>query len=540
MSVTIKKAIPKLIRRNNVVVEPTTNDSIKKTFPKLIRRNVPKTSVIKTNTDDSMICDIICSIWEQIEPYLSYFSKINLHMVRKDLSDALKKAGKIPQPLYVYQIPHFKNMLRCLDRYCRAIDTSEPGLGKTYITSFLAYVTNKALIVFGPEQVRGTWTDAAKFYGITDFCFLSYGVLLRRTKPIPFISKNQYGEYHPNQNWLDLTDSGVHLAFDEVHWLRTDSKRSMIASIIAQAAIESGNSNVTYLSGSLLENNKQCYPYLKLLGLAPISDDVNHIDELQNNAEELFDDDEYIPPDPIGIFKGPVYDNLRHAMEPIPRKMVACNYFMDVGQNLNHINAGINALEDAINQHEAEHYITLLVNIECSKSKTYVRLIREKLKKHPNNKVIIMLNYTRPLKYIAKKLAIYDPIVIDGKVKPLDRPALLAKFQKPTTEHRLLVANINVTGEGIGLDDLDGNFPRFLFLSPGNSLTKLQQAMRRVDRGPRTQSKAKVKILYADGAEKEMTILGRLNDKSLVMGESLGYDTVLPNKLPHKYELEHE
>ena len=519
LAVTKKKVIPKLIRRTNVANITNNTD---------------------TNTNDNAICDIICSIWEQMEPYLSFFSKINLHMVRKDLSDALKKAGKIPQPLYIYQISHFKGMLRCLDKYHRAIDTSEPGLGKTYITSFLAYVTGKPLIVFGPELVRSAWTDAANFYGITDFCFFSYGVLQRRTKPIPFITRDQYGEYHPNQHWLDLTDRGVHLTFDEVHWLRTNSKRNLLASIIAQTALDSNHSNVTYLSGSLVEDNKQCYPYLKLLGLSPIHNDNDYIEQLQDRAAELFGEDENIPPDPIGIFKGPVYDNLRYAMDPIPRKMEACNYFMDVGNNLNLINAGINALEDAINQHEAKHYITLLVNIECSKSKTYVRLIKEKLEKHPNNKVIIMLNYTRPLKYLAKKLATYNPIVIDGKVKPLERPPLLAKFQKPSTKHRLLIANINVTGEGIGLDDTHGNYPRYLFLSPGNSLTKLQQGMRRVDRGPRTQSKAKVKILYADGAEKEMTILARLHNKSLVMGESLGYDTILPNKLPHKYELNHE
>lgn len=500
----------------------------------VLRKRTPQ----KDEKDTSNICNIICSIWEQLGPYLSFFSKINLFMVRKDLYNALKSAKKIPQPLYVHQIPHFKRVMQCIRTYGRVIDSSEPGLGKTYVTAFIAYVTGKPLIVFGPESTRKVWLEASEFYGIEHSYFYSYGVFQRRSKPIPFVEKDEYGEYQATQDWINITSSGigVHLVYDEVHWLRNESKRNKLASIIAQTALNSGRSVMSYLSGSLMEMQKQCNPYLRLLGLTPIEKVDDNMENLQEATQNLFGG-LIIPPDKIGIFNDLVCNRLRSAMEPIPRLMKACNYFMDVGQHdLNLINAGINALENAINQHEATHYITLLANIECSKSPSYVRRIRDKLTKHNNKKVIIMLNYTRPLKYIAKQLAEFNPIVIDGKVKQEHRPGLITKFQESSTKHRLIVANIAVLGESVGLDDIHGKFPRELYLSPGNSLTKLQQGMRRVDRGPRTMSQAKVKILYAHGAEREVGILERLQQKSVIMEKSLGYDTVLPNKLPSKYE----
>ena len=136
----------------------------------------------------------------------------------------------------------------------------------------------------------------------------------------------------------------------------------------------------------------------------------------------------------------------------------------------------------------------------------------------PNRKVVICVNYTSSIRSIVDALARYKPLILNGGVGVKLRGEVLAKFQTPSTQHRLLVGNVSVCSVGIDLDDKHGHFPRKAFVNANYNTISLYQIGHRFQRAD-TKSDSDIHFVYGAHAT-EHTMLNALARKSAVMKET--------------------
>lgn len=106
--------------------------------------------------------------------------------------------------------------------------------------------------------------------------------------------------------------------------------------------------------------------------------------------------------------------------------------------------------------------------IETGKINLFRDVAIEALDGHPQQKVVIAVNFTETindLKKIFEDLG-HSVLVLNGSVSSDGRARVMNQFQTPSTEHRILLANQSVISTGIDLDDKHGSFPRICFVSP--------------------------------------------------------------------------
>lgn len=160
--------------------------------------------------------------------------------------------------------------------------------------------------------------------------------------------------------------------------------------------------------------------------------------------------------------------------------------------------------------------VRALTVIETAKIDTFYRLAQKELAFDPNKKVVIGLNYSATIKDLAILLADYNPLIIDGSKTIKSRRNILAKFQAPTSEYRILIGNISVISTGIDLDDKHGDYPRTCFVSPNYNTIHIYQLGHRFLRGLDTKSNTSIFMVYS--AERfERRIMESLMSKGEIM-----------------------
>ena len=167
--------------------------------------------------------------------------------------------------------------------------------------------------------------------------------------------------------------------------------------------------------------------------------------------------------------------------------------------------------------------------IETGKINTFARIAAEALDALPQQKVVICVNYTDTINDLQRLLWRYNPLVLNGGVSLNQRLLVLEQFQSPSTEHRLLLGNVEVCNSGIDLDDKHGEYPRLALVSPNYSILSLYQLGHRFQRAD-TRSDAAVHFVFGKktGARSkdaspesiELKVLDALSKKSQIMKET--------------------
>jgi len=158
----------------------------------------------------------------------------------------------------------------------------------------------------------------------------------------------------------------------------------------------------------------------------------------------------------------------------------------------------------------------LLIVVETSKIDTFVRLARMQLDANPCKKVVIAVNFLDTMSDLTTLLAEYNPLIFDGSKTMKQRIDILAKFQAPSTEHRLLIGNTTVLSSGIDLDDKDGGYPRVCYVSPNFKTIDIYQLGHRFKRGLDTRSSTDIYMVYSDNRS-ERHVIEALSHKGEIM-----------------------
>jgi hypothetical protein len=130
--------------------------------------------------------------------------------------------------------------------------------------------------------------------------------------------------------------------------------------------------------------------------------------------------------------------------------------------------------------------------------------------------VVLAVNFLDTLGDLQTLLAEYNPLVFDGSKTIKQRTAMLAKFQAPTAEHRVLLGNTSVLSSGIDLDDKDGRFPRVCYVSPNFKTIDIYQLGHRFKRGLDTRSSTDIYMVYSDNRS-ERHVIEALSHKGEIM-----------------------
>lgn len=162
----------------------------------------------------------------------------------------------------------------------------------------------------------------------------------------------------------------------------------------------------------------------------------------------------------------------------------------------------------------------------------------------PHAKVVLSFNYLASIEDAVRRLGAMlphiKPIVLNGSVTPERRSALVASFQMPTDEFRLIIANMKVISVGLSLDDRDGRFPRYAFGSPSYHVMDMQQWTYRFTRS-QTKSQAVVRFVYeSNSAETEVSLLEKIAYKSGVLADTNVAQVEGGVLFPSQFETFHE
>lgn len=488
-----------------------------------------------------------------IYKHIDHDTFLSLLLLSKSINTTIK--GLFPY-LLPHQTYHHLRVITNLSKLDRCIDTSNMGLGKTY-SAVSVYMTLKftKLIVFGPPLVYESWLKALAFFNYKNvdnfFEFHPYTDFRAKNKPFIDVVK-EIGEdvYSLNQTWKDLIKTQkVFLIFDESHNLKNASAQSKMCAMLSRSAIRSPKSKVLFLSATPFDKKQHSVNVCRLLDI--IGDEelananfgnyqINSYGDLIHFCDthkiSINNEDRFINKDAAKHLYNIWSKNLVTCLSVemrIPKnqlynvKLYCYNTFYIVSSEiLNEINKGVIQINKVLATfHISGGNILASVNlglktIESAKVSLFNRIIRTVLYESTTSKVIVMMNFIEPIEELKKLLEDYNPLVFVGDTPKKKRKEYIKQFQLPNNTHRLIIANLSILSEGVSLDDLDGGFPRTMFISPSYYFIRQQQATHRIFRSL-TRSDANVNFVYVKDCEKEIDLLKKLQSKSSIVKDNL-------------------
>ena len=491
-----------------------------------------------------------------------------------------------PLQILPYQKEHFKNLLTILQSGVSYIDVSPFGAGKGVCCIAVAIAFKMGILVFAPKSVLPSWVKNCKLYGVTLYASMTYNALRGTTKTgikhgfIERVNVNEQQEFLPTKKLEELAKQGLLIVYDECHYLKNEKSQQLEAAhAISREAVRLAkmgyNIRIAALSATPADKKENITSLFKILGIINSKKLYNYNRSsktytsigLQEAVEKC---NRYDPDTTFHIICRPVnkttskiichelytrilkkYITSSMPEPPIEYKKSVKNLFAIMPkEDVERIKQGALLFSSATSysQETGEiNYSTLnwgdLIRsrreIDSAKVNTMVRLAREKLIKHPHCKVILYFTYKRDMVESARQLKEYNPLIMNGEVtKDEKRVELMEKFQKYDDEHRVFISNPKVGGVGIELDDVNGGFPRYMYIAPSYMFMDQFQATGRIHR-KNTKSKATIRFVYSKDFVHEDSIFNSMATKSIVARSMLMTDNsnvIFPGELNQKIE----
>jgi len=434
----------------------------------------------------------------------------------------------------------------------------------------------KAFKHFGIENVKiqNNATDKqSSLHTYSRFASHAPPYLIRNRKPKKpdvTVSKKRMPNWTIHPDWPGRVESGTLFILDESHFLKNASLRSDgVLQLISLLSMEgSSNSKILLLSATSMNQPKDSVRLLRLMSILPNTQlilwDFIRSRLRWTGMNQLFEFCESFPEgenygnhyrDLLAcrhnvscekvtwdVLRGFLKHHIIRAMPSVDRDSdmldVATLIFdqSSTKRAIHLLKTGCKTVNYALwmmlnNPQQAGSALGVLNRgmrmIERGKVDVFVSLVGLIMTRFPQSKVIVALNYLNSISCIANRLTPLKPLVLTGAVRPVQRRQLIDSFQQPNLNHRVIIANSSVIATGLDLDDKDGAFPRFMFISPSYYLERLHQVAGRIQRCD-TKSKATVRYVYHDKIHQERAILMRLAEKAQVMDAITPYATQFP------------
>jgi superfamily II DNA or RNA helicase len=430
--------------------------------------------------------------------------------------------------LRVPQINHAKTLLASILRRNYAMDLSEMGTGKTYSACSIARYLNVPTFVVCPKIVRRTWERVLMSFGITNFTVVNYDKLIRGNTPHaikeqfaqdPRYKKNKYDVPYVMLLRFKIPSNSL-IIFDESHKCKAENSSTselLFAAwqqgykFLMLSATQAASPKDMFILGRILNQHK-FFDYNEWMkefvekdsGYWRVSVDMDTA-TAKARMKELHDD----------IYNRGMASRLTPKDFPneFKNNKVVPECF-DMGDGGNTINQIYSDMFAEIKRLEERGYKDcILAEIvkarrmaELQKVSTFVDLASDA---HEQGKsVCIFVNYVDTLDSIvsrlSKKFGRGIISIIRGGQKEDERDVEVARFQ--ADQSRFIVCNIAAGGVGVGLHDLNGNFPRVSFISPNWSCVLFKQCLGRIYRNGGLTDCIQYIVFCADSIEEKICV----------------------------------
>jgi len=477
--------------------------------------------------------------------------------------------------LHNYQIVHVNKILRILENSYYALDLSMLGSGKTYSSAYIYQQGFTEGLVICPASIHGKWEKMISDFNLTGLKVVTYadirGVKYQPWACKPYLIREETRKTNSDNitcsfmcsPWLQnkINNEKFLLIIDEIQNIKNDTAQTRACSAILSYLYQSrsvtkpfpgmSRSKALLLSGSPIDKNSQIVQFFKTIGVMT-EDSLTRFDIGNYSRNHTHENIE------TGLAEIKTYclnytnrlpENNTHpetfcyelflqVIKPYLSSemiMTTSNYQIykyNGFYNLNHLpcldllRKGLsilrNAMQDLENGNQRRLNILPIIQkglllLETAKIPLFVRCILSFLS-DSNTKIVVGVNFTQTLvdiQHYLENLGIVC-LVLDGKVLKKKRTEILEKFQRPSTEFRVLLGNIKVISCGIDLDDKHGTFPRICLVSPNYNTIDLYQLSHRFLRSFDTKSNTNLYLLFVkDYGEKK--ILDALQKKGSIM-----------------------
>ncbi len=461
--------------------------------------------------------------------------------------------------LFEYQLPHFERMYNILMTHNFALDLSPLGTGKTYISGKYIEINPqfKHVYVICPASLRSKWSDVVRTHKLKHVEVYSYnevsghkmvnpkhGLLIRNDfKTTRLINgKNteiEMATFKRSEKYKSYYDAGELLfIFDEIQHIRngtsytTNACRELMKHILHN---KKGNKMIC-ISGTPFDKQEQIVTFMRNIGIQESDELVSHnwhtgvysykgYAEIVNYCKKIDTEKkgeawynemilnrymraERCKLNAYNLFLNVIMKYLSSHMSMIqknPHKIKNVNMFYHLSPESDKIcKAAIDRILDLMaddgtidEQQKRINIFRSLPILETSKLEIFDSHVRKQMSQNPYCKVVCALNYTDNINDLMERLKDLNPQKLDGSVNTQKRAEIIKKFQEPTLECRLLIANISVISAGIDLDDKVGDFPRYVFVSPTYKIIDMNQLSFRFLRSLDTKSDTLIKYVYS-------------------------------------------
>ena len=469
---------------------------------------------------------------------------------------------EIKPKLLPYQYGHADNIAYSIQRYGRALDLSQTGTGKSYVSSAVCASLGLKPLVICPKSLVTMWPKVFKEFGLECYGVANYEMLQNGNymvkgvmKKCPYIKrvdvnpddkdtiendfkskKNEDGSYSTFL-WQDLPSDMI-LIFDEAH--RCKNPRTFNSMLLHNAA--ETHVRILLLSATLADKpDTFALPafVLRLVESTKKAKDwIHHLGKGYSNIMSGVHDvlfPEYASRMRSRDVKGLFADN---------RIMADCFEM----ENAKEIEEQYQIIEEEIQKLKTKEessdcvlakILYARMRIEQLKIPTFIRLTKEHLDN--GNSVAIFVNFTDTLKTLKSELK--ATCVIHGQQSLEERDRSIRLFNED--KERVIICNIRSGGVGISLHDTIGDYPRVSIISPSWSAQDILQVLGRIHRA-NGKTPVEQKIVFCKGTIEEKVCqnmsekianIAQLNDGDLLSHQIEGLNTKEEEKKEEMSEL---
>jgi superfamily II DNA or RNA helicase len=401
--------------------------------------------------------------------------------------------------LLPYQHSHADNIEYTLKRYGRALDLSQTGTGKSYVSSAVCAKLKLRPLVICPKSLVSMWPKVLKEFGVEPYGVANYEMLQfgnyfvnGTAKKCPYVKrvevnsddkdtiendfkskKNEDGKYYTFE-WTDLPSDMI-VILDETH--RCKNPRTFNSILLHN--LSEKEVKILLLSATLADKPETFVLPAFVLRLV---DHVRKAKDLIYTLAKGYSN----PMSGVHDVIFPEYASRMRSRDvkglfPDNRILADC-YEME---NAKEIEEQYMLIEEEIQKLKSKEdssncvlakILYARMRIEQLKIPTFVKMAKESLDN--GNSVALFVNFTDTLKTIQKELNTKCVIYGQQSIEERDRSVRLFNQDK---EH-LIICNIRSGGVGISLHDTIGDFPRVSIISPSWSAQDILQALGRIHR----------------------------------------------------------
>jgi superfamily II DNA or RNA helicase len=404
--------------------------------------------------------------------------------------------------LYENQKNHINNLKKSLDKYNRALDTSETGTGKTYTSVYICKEYNLIPFIICPKILILNWIKVINLASIKKYYITTYELFLNLKYYDEKNIKHNFNlikkkkellnnDININYEYIEKNDNGDYkntiIIYDEIHKCKNINTQN---SKLLLELIKIKNIKILLLSATLLDKKEY---FIHIGYVLKIYDSIdkgkiwlkNIINKygINNVSFGIF---KTIYPDYASRMKFDDYlENNNNFKNNIYSRFEKMDSQELIENEYKKINIILKTLQE--NKKNANILSKILYSrqqIELLKIPTFINLTKSYLEN--NYSIVIFVNFKQTLLNLSEKLN--TDCLIYGELSENKINENINNFNNNTK--RVIICIMKKAIVGISLHDTIGNYPRISLISPTWSAIELLQSFGRIYRyGIKSDSK---------------------------------------------------